>query len=186
SSDMKKIKEGFVLMYSGLFKEALDTLQSIKVGTLPDSSKFEYYAVKARAFYDLADYTRDDRFSFDYIENGNRYLDLALVYVEPSSNDYWNTESLKQFKMHDWEAAQEAFTLWLDNYNLPPEYEAIATSSLAYVYAMQGDTKKNIEYLTLAAIADIKNATKETVALRNLASELFKLGDMKRANRYIS
>ncbi|HLT33261.1 MAG TPA: DUF6377 domain-containing protein, partial [Aquaticitalea sp.] len=181
-----KIKEGFVLMSSGLFKEALDTLQSIKVGTLPDSSKFEYYAVKARAFYDLADYTRDDRFSFDYIENGNRYLDLALVYVEPNSNDYWNTESLKQLKMHDWEAAQEAFTLWLDNYNLPPEYEAIATSSLAYVYAMQGDTKKNIEYLTLAAIADIKNATKETVALRNLASELFKLGDMKRANRYIS
>src|SRR5690606_6498758 len=116
----------------------------------------------------------------------NRYLDLALVYVEPNSNDYWNTESLKQLKMHDWEAAQEAFTLWLDNYNLPPEYEAIATSSLAYVYAMQGDTKKNIEYLTLAAIADIKNATKETVALRNLASELFKLGDMKRANRYIS
>lgn len=45
---------------------------------------------------------------------------------------------------------------------------------------------KNVEYLAKAAIADIENATKETVAIRNLASELFKLGDLKKANRYIS
>ena len=181
-----KIREGFVLMSSGLFKEAIDTLNGIHVSSLPNPQKFEYYAVKARTYYDLADYTRDDRFSLDYIDKGNQFLEMALDYVEPNSNDYWNTESLKHLKRHDWESAQESFTYWLNNYDLPPEYEAIATSSLAYVYAMQGNNEKNMDYLTLAATADIKNATKETVAIRNLASELFKLGDLKRANRYIT
>ncbi len=181
-----KIKEGFVLMSSGLFKEAIDTLESITLDILPDPYKFEYYAVKARTFYDLADYTRDNRFSDNYIQKGNEFLHQALRYVEPNSNEYWNTESLNRLKHSDWKGAQQAFMYWLQHYDLPAHYEAIATSSLAYVYSVQGDNDKNLEYLARAAIADIESATKETVALRNLASELFKLGDLKKANHYIS
>lgn len=181
-----KIKEGFVLMSSGLFKEAIDTLESITVDRLPDPYKFEYYSVKARTYYDLADYTGDQRFSENYIQKGNGFLKQALLYVEPNSNEYWNTESLYRLKQNDWKGAQEAFMHWLQNYDLPSHYQAIAMSSLAYVYAVQGDNNKNIEYLARAAMADIQNATKETVALRNLASELFKLGDLKKANHYIT
>ncbi len=43
-----------------------------------------------------------------------------------------------------------------------------------------------LHYLTMAAIADVKNATKETVALRNLANELFKMGQLDKANHYIN
>ncbi|WP_218017719.1 hypothetical protein [Formosa haliotis] len=63
-----KIKEGFVLLSSGLFKESIDTLNSINVNKLPKPYKFEYYAVKARSFYDLADYNKDPRFSINYIK----------------------------------------------------------------------------------------------------------------------
>ncbi len=181
-----KIKEGFVLMSSGLFKEAIDSLESIDPIRLPDSSKFEYYAVKARTFYDLSDYTADYRFSQNYIQKGNAFLDQALIYVEPNSNEYWNTESLKRLKQEDWEGAKEAFIYWIEHFNLPSHYKAIATSSLAYVYSVLGDNEKNMEYLARAAIADIESATKETVAIRNLASELFELGELKKANRYIS
>lgn len=181
-----KIKEGFVLMSSGLFKEAIDSLASIDPKNLPNDFKFEYYAVKARTYYDLADYTADNRYSQNYISKGNEYLDKALVYVEPDSNEYWNTESLKRLKHGDWEGAEKAFRYWMDHFDLPSHYKAIATSSLAYVYSELGDNDKNVEYLARAAIADIKNATKETVAIRNLASELFKLGELNKAYRYIS
>lgn len=180
-----KIKEGFVLLSSGLFKEAIDTLNSIDTLKIFDKSKFNYFSVKARAYYDLADYNKDQRFNIHYIQEGNLYLEKALTLVTPNTNEYWATESLKRMKQQDWKGAEFAFSYWINNFQLPPEYYGIATSSLGYIYSERGFTEKAIEYLALAAIADIQHATKETVALRNLANELFKMGHLEVANRYI-
>ena len=181
-----KINEGFVLLSGGLFKEALDTLESISVDFLPKEYKFQYYSIKARTYLDFADYTRDPRFSINYIQKGNTFLALALESTEPNSNEYWTTESLKRLILQDWEGAQQAFTYWLNNLDVPSNYYGIATSSLAYIYSVRGFDEKGIEYLALSAISDIKNATKETVALRILANELFKIGNLDTANKYIS
>lgn len=181
-----RIKEGFVLLSSGLFKEAIDTLNSIDVQKLNHNNQFEYYSIKARAYYDLADYNKDQRYNINYIQKGNLFLEQALQLIKPNTNEYWATESLQRLKQQDWKGAEKAFSYWIDNYQLPPEYYGIATSSLGYIYSEKGQTNKAIEYLTLAAIADVKNATKETVALRNLANELFKIGHLEEANRYIN
>lgn len=181
-----RIKEGFVLLSSGLFKEAIDTLSSIETQKLDLKNQFEYYSIKARAYYDLADYNRDHRYNIHYIRKGNLYLKRALELIPPNTNEYWATESLKLLKQQDFKGAEKAFSYWIDNFQLPPEYYGIATSSLGYIYSEKGQTDKAIEYLTLAAIADVKNATKETVALRNLANELFKIGKLEQANRYIN
>jgi len=181
-----RIKEGFVLLSSGLFKEAIDTLNSSETGMLTQRNKFDYYSVKARAYYDLADYNKDQRYNINYVQKGNLYLEKALALISTNTNEYWATESLKRLKQQDWKGAEFAFSYWINNYNLPPEYYGIATSSLGYIYSERGFTQKAIEYLALAAIADVKNATKETVALRNLANELFKMGYLEKANRYIN
>jgi len=181
-----RIKEGFVLLSSGLFKEAIDTLSSINPEVLGHNNAFEYYSVKARAYYDLADYNKDQRYNINYIRNGNLYLEKALALISPNTNEYWATESLKRLKQQDWKGAEFAFSYWINHFNLPPEYYGIATSSLGYIYSERGFTEKAIQYLAMAAIADVKNATKETVALRNLANELFKLGQLDKANRYIN
>ena len=62
---------------------------------------------------------------------------------------------------------------------------AIAASSLAFIYEGQGNQDEAIHYMALASIGDIKAATKETVALRNLATLLYKKGDIHRAYKYI-
>lgn len=181
-----RIKEGFVLLSSGLFKEAIDTLSSIDAEKLTLKNKYEYYSIKARAYYDLADYTRDQRYNINYIQKGNLYLEKAIALIKPNTNEYWANESLKRLKQQDVKGAETAFSYWINNFNLPPENYGIATSSLGYIYSEKGLTKKAIYYLAMAAIADVKNATKETVALRNLANELFKLGYLEKANRYIN
>jgi len=181
-----RIKEGFVLLSSGLFKEAIDTLNSIDPSKLLQKNKFEFYSIKARAYYDLADYTRDPRYNINYVRTGNLYLEKALLLVSPNTNEYWSVESLKKLKQQDWKGAESAFNYWIKNYKLPPHYYGIATSSLGYIYSERGLTENAIHYLTLAAIADVKNATKETVALRNLANELFKMGYLDKANKYIN
>jgi len=181
-----RIKEGFVLLSSGLFKEAIDTLNSIDPKKLLLKNQFEYYSIKARAYYDLADYTRDPRYNINYLKTGNLYLEKALELVRPNTNEYWSAESLKRLKQQDRKGAEVAFSYWINNFKLPPDYYGIATSSLGYIYSEKGLTDKAIEYLALAAIADVKNATKETVALRNLANELFKMGYLEKANQYIN
>ncbi len=181
-----RIKEGFVLLSSGLFKEAIDTLKSIDADKLEKKYKAEFYTVKARAFYDLADYNHDPRYNMDYIRQGNIFLEKALTYIEPNTNEYWSAESLQRLKQQNIKGAQQAFSYWIKNFKLPPDHYGIATSSLGYIYSEQKKTGKAIYYLALAAIADVKNATKETVALRNLANELFKLGQLEKANHYIN
>jgi DNA-binding CsgD family transcriptional regulator len=180
-----KIRQGFVLLSAGLFKEAIDTLMVIPVMELPDTIKCEYYSVIARSYYDLADYNHDPPFAIKYRRIGNQYLDSALLYVPENSNNFWAIESLRRMKIPDWRGARYAFEYWMQNHDLPRHHYAIATSSLGYIYSTTGHTDKAIEFLTKAAIADIKTATKETVALRNLANILFQQGEKKKAYRYI-
>lgn len=180
-----KIRQGFVLLSAGLFKEAIDTLMVIPVSGLPDTIKCEYYSVIARSYYDLADYNHDPPFAINYRRIGNQYLDSALLYVPANSNNFWAIESLRRMKIPDWRGARYAFEYWMQNHELPRHHYAIATSSLGYIYSVTGHTEKAIEFLTKAAIADIKTATKETVALRNLANILFQKGEKKTAYRYI-
>lgn len=180
-----KIQEGFILLSSGLFKEAIDTLNNIDTSKLGKKDKYQYYAVTARAYYDLADYNNDYRYHVPYIQKGNEYLTKALDYTNDNTNQYWAAESLKRMKERDFKGAEFAFQYWINNYELTPEFYGIATSSLGYIFSERGYKEKAIEYLILAAISDIKSATKETVALRNLANELFQIGYIEMANRYI-
>ncbi|MCF8715275.1 hypothetical protein JM658_10595 [Joostella atrarenae] len=179
------INEGFILLSSGLFKEAIDILNDINPDLLSKENKFNYYSVKARTYYDLADYNKDHRFSINYIQKGNKYINKALSYVDKNTNEYWTTESLRRLKQQDLKGAEFAFEYWINNYDLSPKYYGIATSSLGYIYGERGYTEKAIEYLALAAISDVQSATKETVALRNLANELYEINDLDSANKYI-
>lgn len=179
-----KIKESFILVSAGLFKESLDTLSSIEIKRMEPRVKFDYYITYARAYYDLADYNKDERFSIKYLQKGNELLNKAILYALPNSNEYWYSRTLKLLKYNERDQAQSEFLKWIARGDLG-SYYGIATSSLGFIYLDKGDSDKAIHYLALAAISDIKNATMETVALRNLANELYKKGKYEKANEYI-
>jgi len=64
--------------------------------------------------------------------------------------------------------------------------DAIAASSLAYINSLTNQHDDALINLIKAAISDIKSATKETVAMRNLATQLYQShGDINQANKYI-
>ena len=181
-----KINEGFVLLSSGLFKEAVDTLESIDTLKLSVSNKYIYYYTWARSFFDLAEYVGDDQFRIDYTRNGIKMLEKAQLFVPRSTSDYWAAESLEKMKKQEWEEAEDAYLHWINDFDLSPNEYAVATSSLSFIYSWNGDPERAIHYLALAAISDIRNATKENTALRNLATELYKEGNLKKANKYVN
>jgi DNA-binding NarL/FixJ family response regulator len=180
-----KVKMGFTLLSSGLFKESLDTLNSINARHLNRDQKNEYFNVIARTYYDLADYNNDNYFSGRYRRIGTTYLDSAISLLNEDSSEYWAAMGLRLMKVEDYEGSADAFNFLISQFDISDHTYAIATSSLGYLYGLLGRENEAIDMLIRASIADIKSSVKETVALRNLAVHLFNQGDINRAYRYI-
>ena len=173
-----RIMMGFTLLSSGLFKESLDILNSIRCDPADSSARKEYYSIIARTYYDLADYDNDEHFATVYRRAGNLYLDSAIHLLNDKTPGYWSAIGLRKMKSGDLKGSSDAFNYLISKYALPDHELAIATSSLGYVYAQMGRNNEAIDMLIKAAIADFKSSTKETVALRNLAVHLYNKGDV--------
>src|SRR6187549_1587553 len=90
-----KVKLGFILLSSGMFNEALDSLLTVNRNRISDSVKIEFYSVVARTYYDLVDFNRDPYFTERYTKLGNHYVDSALVLCDTTSNQYFSLRAMK-------------------------------------------------------------------------------------------
>jgi hypothetical protein len=113
-----KIKFGFILLSSGMFKETVDSLNTVDVNILPDSMKREYYFLTARTYYDLADYDKDKYYSPIYNKKANVYIDSAISYSSPDSYDYTYNLGLKFLKLGNRGRAEVLLQKLMDSYNL--------------------------------------------------------------------
>lgn len=175
----------FTLLSSGLFKEAADSLKTITMDGLHDNVKAELYALKARYFYDLADYTKDKYYMPSYNKDGEVCLDSALKYYSPTSFSFNYYNGLKSIRSGNMAEAQESFKQLLSKGTLGDHELAITASTLSDIYIQNGSIDSAIALLIAAATADVKSSTKETSAMFNLAQLLYKKGDVKNASKYI-
>jgi tetratricopeptide (TPR) repeat protein len=180
-----KSKMGFCYLSSGMFKESFDILTAINVTGCSNGTKIDYYSYKARLYYDLSDYNNNDEFRSRYDALGNEIIDSAIVLLPLQSSRYWATVGLKRMKSNNDRGALDAFQKMINMRDFSEHDLAIATSSMAYLYSLQGNNEKAKQYFILAAIADLKSSTKETVALKHLAQIMYEEGDMKHAVNYI-
>jgi tetratricopeptide (TPR) repeat protein len=179
------IKLSFILLSSGMFKEAFDSLRTIQTGPLPQTLKAEYYSIMARYYYDLADYVKDQFHSPGYMNLGNMYIDSALQLLSPRAFDYLYYIGLKDIRNNRRVQAGKYFEQLLRDTALSNHEVALTASTLADNYIQSGKIDTAMQLLVQAAVADIKSSTKETSAIFNLASLLFKRGDLQSASTYI-
>jgi len=180
-----KIKEGFVLLSAGLFKETFDLLQNVKMNLLPKTEKAEYFTMMARYYYDLGDYNNDRFYAPRYNDSGNRYIDSSLTLLTPESFEYVYYSGLKNIRSGNYERALSELKKLIASYPMSRHEVAVTTSTLSDIYIQKGQTDTAIDLLLLAAIEDIRNSTKETRAIFNLATLLFRKGDAKNASTFI-
>lgn len=180
-----KIKCGFILVSSGLFNEALDTLRKIRTYRLPDSLKIDYYYLMARTCYDLADFSRDNFYGEQYAERASRFIDSAGVYLNENDVEFYILRGLKLLHVHNMSAAKDAYETMIRKFKLTDHEYAVAASTLSFIYFFSGDRDKSKEMLITAAIADIQSGTRETLATMKLAEMLFDEGDISNAYKYI-
>lgn len=180
-----RLKLSFVLLSAGMFKETFDAMHEINIKGQPDSLQAEYYSLMGRYYYDLADYNNDKFHSPAYISTGNEYLDSASLLFSANSFEHLYFTGLSSLKKGKMEKAYADFQALLNKPDLTEHQWALITSTLSYIYKMDGKVNKAINYQIRAAIADIKSSTKETFATFSLAQLLFDKGDFERASAYI-
>lgn len=181
-----RIKLAFSLLSSGMYKEAYDSLSGIHTQWLPDSSKAEYYALLGRYYYDLGDFDNDQYHTPIYNVRGSRYMDSALVLLPANTYQASYYRGLKELKAGNKERASLMLTQLLKDPGLTQHQVAVTTSTLSDLYIRNGETDKAIQLLATAVIADIQSSTKETSAAFNLASLLYKKGDVRNASLCIN
>jgi len=184
-TEQAKIKLGFILVSSGMFKEAFDTLQSIRIQGQPDSVRAEYYSLMGRFYYDLSDYSNDSYYLYGYYAKGGSYIDSSLQLYPRNSFESLYFTGLRNFKTGDIPGALAYFQRTRALPDLSNHQLALVTSTLSGLYVQKGETDKAIDLLIEAAIADIRSSTKETFAILNLASMLFKRGEVGNAALYV-
>ncbi|MDB5144625.1 MAG: hypothetical protein JWQ66_3338 [Mucilaginibacter sp.] len=180
-----KMELGFTLISSGMFKETLETLNSINLKDLADDDKVEYYFLKARSYFDLSDFDRNNDYSIIYNPKGIQCIDSAIALGKPGTYDYLALKGLKDLRTGNFDEGIEHYKELLRLPNLTPNQFAVSACSLSYIYERKGMQDRSMELLIQAAIADIQSATKETVAIYKLADFLYRKNDLNNAFIYI-
>ena len=173
-----QIKLAFVLLSAGMFKETFDCLNVINSRSLNDSSRLEFYSLKARAYADLGEYNNDRYYARrDYSLSVN-YLDSVLLLAKPGSYDMLDHQGDKQIRLGQTDKPSAYLNTLLYHYPLSEHQKAIVATGLSLFYEGPANRDKRIELLALAAINDIRSSTKETLALFKLGVELDIKGDV--------
>ena len=179
--DYSKIKLGFILLSSGMFKETFDKLEGISVHTMPDTVKGEYYSLMTRAYFDIATYDNDKYFQPYYKSLADKYIDSAIAVSKIGSYDNIYLNGFKRFKNNRPDESAAFFISLLKSHQLTIHQEAIVASTLSNIYLTHDRQQERIALLIRASIADIRSSTKETLALFWLSELLYKSGDIKNA-----
>ena len=180
-----KIKLSFILLSSGMFKEVFDAVSNMPLHNLNSAQKAEYYTLMARCYYDLADYDKDKVYSPVYNQQGHDYIDSSLLLFPDTSFSFIYYNGLKHVRSRNYEKALLYFEKLNHDPGLTHHQVALAASTACDIYIQSGQSDTAIQLLVKAAISDIQSSTKETSAAFNLATLLFKQGDLKNASTYI-
>jgi len=160
---------GTVLLKSGFYKEAFETVSLIDTNMLSKRTKHEFLNLRAMLFAEISAYDNDAYFSKRYHQAAQRdYKDAALI-VDP--DEFQKTINLAFVADKKAKPSVEFYYRYLLSKHLPEHDIAMIATLISHAYT--DDDKRLL--LTLAAINDIRSATKETFATFLLGQEFFKL-----------
>jgi hypothetical protein len=183
--EVSKLNLAFIQVSSGMFKEAFEGLESVNPVLLDSANRAELYFTKARAYSDLVDFNSSDYYRPAYTAKAAAYSDTALAYCRPNSYQALAVQGFRYLKRKDIKASAQVYRRILSLDTLSLRQIAVNASTAAYVAELSGRPEEAFQLLTRAAIADVKSATTETLALYKLSDLCYQRGDLKHAYTFI-
>lgn len=187
-----KLQQIFMMLTTGLYKEAADSLASIDEKKLPPVQRIDYYNRQIQLCFGLEEYSGGNANSVYYKSKIQSYLDsigflLAKqnqqreIYTPKEMRDEYQIRRLQQETNID-AAEPEKKLAAMDTAS--NDYSMTA-HIIATHYLHENDKKNYQKFLILSALGDIRTVTKENKALLDLAFVLFDQKEINRAYRYI-
>ncbi|RYE91120.1 MAG: hypothetical protein EOO37_01185 [Cytophagaceae bacterium] len=183
--EVSKLNLAFIQVSSGMFKEAFEGLERIDPASLDSVNRVELYFTEARAYSDLADFNSSDYYRPAYTAKAVAYSDSALAYCRPGSYQALAVQGFRYLKKKDIKASELIYRRILNLTTLSAHQLAVNASTAAYVAELLGKPEEEFQLLIRAAIADVKSATTETLALFKLSDLCYQQGDLKHAYTFI-
>ncbi len=175
----------FCLLSAGLYKEAFDEICDIDISHADEKARMKYFFTRWRLLADISDYNHAQPYQNNYVKEAHEMVDSMKVHMKKASWEWYYMDGLQQMKEYKYDECEYSFKKLLKDKNLSIHVRAIVTSSLGWIYKIMGDNDNALRYLAEAAIYDIQTSTKETTALREVGSLLYKRGDYNRATVYV-
>lgn len=179
-----KTQAAFILTSGGLFHEALDLLSGLDLVHCSQETRSKFYYTRARSYFDLGDFYGDVTYRPRYYREGMASLDSAILFaIQPLTR--LSYRGMRARYGQEPEQALSMYRKLVENPELPSRQLAIEASSLSYVHRDLGHPEKALWYMIIAAIADVENSVKESIALMELALEFYHREDYERSDHYI-
>lgn len=188
--DQTKIAEtksnmALVLLLKGLYKETIDTLNTINPEVLSPQKRVDFYSVAYRCYFDLAN-SRWGHFAPKYREIGDSYVQKIIDEGNPNSFEYLLALALQSQNRNENYDVLKYCNRLLSEHELESHQLAIINCILGISCIKLNEKEKAKKHLLEAVVNDIQSATKETIAAKVLAELLFQDGDLQKASKYIS
>lgn len=180
-----KLELAYLMGSVGLYKEAVDLLESIERSQLPNQLQIKYFDTYLKVYGELAFYTQDKRKSKTYWKVFDKNLLLLKSVITPDSHLYLQLKEDSARNAHLFGDALKINDLSLNNTTAGTPEHALVTFRRSLIYQWSGDKENQKYYLALSAISDIESAIKDQASLMMLAQLLYEEGNIDRAYRYI-
>lgn len=180
-----RMKVAEVSIVTGMYKEGLEVLHGIPKDKLDKPNLFYYYNLYHQFYILMVDYACSDQRKKQYESLAYQYKDSILDVKRPDSQGFLLTKGEKLLYEGEYDKAIPILQGCYDTHRKKGFKTAIPSVVLAHAYRMKGDHEQEKKYLTLSAISDIQDGTKEYISLWKLADLLYEEGDIKRAYTYM-
>ncbi|PZX92022.1 hypothetical protein DOS84_18180 [Flavobacterium aquariorum] len=173
-----------ICVSSGMYKEALDFLEPLKISVGDQTYGSLYYGVLGRCYGDMAEYSNTPYFQRQYVELAHEYREKALSLTEDGYFFHYFLKAFNKSMNNQLQEAVDEFNILLKKKNIPHD-QALVHYMLGDLYKKLGKDDKAIFHFKKAVIFDIETATKESLAIIKLSELLFKKGDLQNASLLI-
>lgn len=175
-----------ILISTGLFNEAIDTLKSVDLVQTSNNTKSRFFTVFSRGYFDLESFSQSLYYSQLYRQKGMAYFDSAMAYLPEDSWEYLSLNGQKDLKLGNNRKSIATFEKIVSSYHLKNDELAPQKMTLAFAYGIENRREEELQHMIEAAILDLKASKREAVALFFVANYLYERGEVIRASKYIN
>lgn len=168
----------------GFYRRAFDILDSIPYLTGDRNIRLHYFNTMHSVLGWRADYALKTvpGLAPELQQEAAVWHDSLLLYEpEPANRTIISTN--RAYDLGQYQQCIDTLLYLLDQYNT--RQRTFAYSRLAQAYGKTGEAALELRYLILTSIDDIQSGITEYMALPELAMQLYKMGEVERANDYL-